>query len=42
MPTILIVKGSFIDETNSLAASRKLMKCYLTKHAQDLYNLSIQ
>ena len=35
-----IVKGERINETDSLIASRKLMKSYLTK--QDLYNLSIQ
>ena len=28
--------------TISLTASRKLMKSHLTKHVQDLYNLSIQ
>ena len=37
-----MVKGQFINETDSLTASRKLMKSHLTKHAQDLYNLSIQ
>ena len=37
-----IVKGQFINEKDSLTTSRKLMKSHLTKHAQDLYNLSIQ
>ena len=37
-----IVKGERINETDSLIASRKLMKIYLTKHVQDLYNLWIQ
>ena len=37
-----IVKGKFINETDSLTASRKLMKSHLIKHVQDLYNLSIQ
>ena len=32
----------FINETDSLTASRKLMKSHLTKHVQDLYNLSIE
>ena len=38
----LAVKGQFINETDSLTASHKLMKSHLTKHAQDLCNLSIQ
>ena len=37
-----IVKGQFINEKDSLTTSHKLMKSHLTKHAQDLYNLSIQ
>ena len=37
-----MVKGQFINETDSLTASRKLMKSHLTKHVQDLYNLSMQ
>ena len=36
------VKGQFINETDSLTASHKLMKSHLTKHALDLCNLSIQ
>ena len=42
IPKFAIVKGQFINETDSLTASRKLMKSHLTKHIQDLYNLSIQ
>ena len=41
-PKFAIVKGQFISETDSLTASRKLMKSHLTKHVQDLYNLSVQ
>ena len=37
-----MVKGQFVNETDSLTASHKLMKSHLTKHVQDLYNLSIQ
>ena len=37
-----MVKRQFINETGSLTASRKLMKSHLTKHVQDLYNLSMQ
>ena len=42
IPKFSIVKGQFINETDSLTAQRKLMKSHLTKHVQDLYNLSIQ
>ena len=42
IPKFAIVKGQFINETDSLTASRKLMKSHLTKHVQDLYNLSMQ
>ena len=42
IPKFAIVIGQFINETDSLTASRKLMKSHLTKHIQDLYNLSIQ
>ena len=42
IPKFAMVKGQFINETDSLAASRKLMKSHLTKHVQDLYNLSMQ
>ena len=35
-------KRQFINETDSSTASRKLMKSHLTKHVQDLYNLSMQ
>ena len=37
-----IVKEKFINETDSFAESHKLMKSHLTKHVQDLYNLSMQ
>ena len=37
-----MVKGQFVNETDSLTASHKLMKSHLTKHVQDLYNLSVQ
>ena len=37
-----MVKGQFINEPDSLTASRKLMKIHLTKHVQDLYNLLMQ
>ena len=37
-----MVKGQFINETDSLTASHKLMKSHLTRHVQDLYNLSMQ
>ena len=37
-----MVKGQFINETDSLTASRKLLKSHLTKYVQDLYNLSMQ
>ena len=36
-----MVKGQFINETDSLTASRKLLS-HVTKHVQDLYNLSMQ
>ena len=39
---LAIVKGQFINETDSLTASRKLTKSHLTMHVQDLYDLSIQ
>ena len=43
IPKFAIVKGQFINEKNSLTASRrKLIKSHLTKHVQDFYNLSIQ
>ena len=37
-----MVKGQFVNETDSLTASHKFMKSRLTKHVEDLYNLSIQ
>ena len=42
IPKFAIVKGQFINETDSLTASSKLMKSHLTEHVEDLYNLSIQ
>ena len=39
IPKFATVKGPFINETDSLTASRKLMKSDLTKLNQDLYNL---
>ena len=36
------VKRQSINEKDCLKASRKLMKSHLTKHMQDLYNLSMQ
>ena len=42
IPKFVMVKGQLINETDSLTASHKLMKSHLTKHDQDLYNLSIQ
>ena len=42
VPKFAIVKGQFINETDSLTASSKSMKSHLTKHVQHLYNLSIQ
>ena len=42
IPKFTIGKGKFINEMDSLTASRKLMKSHLTQHVQDLYNLSIQ
>ena len=42
IPKFATVNGQFTNEKDSLAASRKLMKSHLTKHVQDLYNLSIQ
>ena len=42
IPKFPIAKGQFINETDSLTATRKLMKSHLSKHVQDLYNLSIQ
>ena len=38
IPKFVIVKAQFINETDSLTASRKLTKIHLTKHVQDLYN----
>ena len=38
---VSVVKGQFINEVNSLTASLKLMKSHLTKHVQDLQDLSI-
>ena len=42
IPKFEVVKGQFINKMDSLTASRKLMKSHSTKHAQDLYNLSMQ
>ena len=42
IPKFVMVKGQFINETDGLTASRKLMKSHLTKPAQDLYHLSMQ
>ena len=42
IPKFAMVKGQLVNETNSLTASRKLIKSHLTKHVQDLYNLSMQ
>ena len=42
IPKFAIVKRQFINETDSLTASRKLTESHLTKHVPDLYNLSIQ
>ena len=42
IPKLAIVKGQFINETDSLAVSLNLMKSHLTKHVQNLYILSIQ
>ena len=39
IPKFAMVKVQFINETDSLTASPKLMKSHLTKHVQDLYNL---
>ena len=35
IPKFATVNGQFINEKNSLAASRKLMKSHLTKYVQD-------
>ena len=32
IPKFTVVKGQFINETNSLTPSHKLMKSHLTKH----------
>ena len=37
-----LVKGQFINKTDSLTASRNLIESHLTKQVQDLYNLSMQ
>ena len=42
IPKLAIVKGQFINETDSLAVSLNLMKSHLTKHVQNLCILSIQ
>ena len=42
IPKFAMVKGQFINETDSLTASCKLMKSHLTKHVQNLHNLSMQ
>ena len=42
IPKLAIVKGQFINETDSLAVSLNLMKSHLTKHVPDLDILSIQ
>ena len=42
IPKFATVNGQCINEKDSLAASRKLMKSHLAKHVQDLYNLLIQ
>ena len=42
IPKLVMVKGQLINETDCLRASRKLMKSHLTKHVQNLYNLSMQ
>ena len=41
-PKFKIVKGQFINETDSLKASHKLLKSHLTRRVQDLYDLSMQ
>ena len=38
IPKFAVVKGQFINETNSFTASHKLMKRHLTKHHHDLYD----
>ena len=42
IPKLAMVKGQFINETDSLTASYQLMKSHLTRHVQYLYNLSMQ
>ena len=42
IPKFAMVKGQFINETDSLTALRKLMKSHLIKHIHDIYNLSMQ
>ena len=42
IPKFAMVEGQFINETDSLTASRRLLKSHLTKHAHDLHNLSMQ
>ena len=42
LPKFAIVKGQFINETDGLTSSRKLMESHLTKHVEYLYNLSRQ
>ena len=41
IPKLAMVEGQFINETDSLTASRKLLKSHLTKHTHDLHNLSM-
>ena len=42
IPKCAMVKEQFINTTDSSTDSRELVKSHLTKHVQDLYNLSIQ
>ena len=42
IPKFAMIKGQFINETDSLTALRKLMKSHLIKHIHDVYNLSMQ
>ena len=42
VPNFAVVKEEFINDGDSLTASRKIMKSHLTKHVQDFNGLSMQ
>ena len=40
IPVLAKVKGRFLNEENRIISSQGILKSHLTKHIQDLYNLT--